>query len=363
MCILNRMLVLFWNVDNYLPSSTATGAPSQSVAIDVNATMKQVPGEKSKLLEMLYKWAFDFYKTLTDMMQFSGVTTQGVKFELSNFDASKGDGVMNDFQIEWHSLWDLVKTFFESIEVFTIPIATLFFVIAIYRSVITKPADAQAKELVVNIVRYVAILVISLHLFDIVEWLTRLTEQITLSFYAGHKETNKEFFIKSLNIINAALDAYKPPSLSNLFSGDIGVFFENLFVYVLYFLFALLTLSVFVASGFSMLMATINRIVKPLLMAPFSAIVLGIGACSGEGERMLWRFARNYIGLCLSGVFIIIALRFAPILETINLFDLNLIAGESQVSKAIMAVLSINLPVVFTAGLVKSADTFMGKIF
>ncbi len=314
----------------------------------------------SALLETFYKWAFSFYKAFTDMMQFSGVVNQGVRFHFSHSKMTQADN-----QIEWHKIWGLVKVFFDALLNFTIPIATLFFVIAIYRSLVTKPSDEQPKELVINIIRYVVVLVVSLHLFDILEWITLLTEEITHEFYNGHYEADKKFFDAGLNVINEALKNYNPPTLKELFKGNVQGFFDDIFTYVLYFLGALLTLAVFIGTGYSILMATINRIVKPLLMAPFSTIVLGIGVCSGTGQRMLWNFVKNYLGLCLSGVFILIALKMAPFLESLDLFNVSSVigSGDAQWTKAVVAVIRINLPVVLTAGLVKSADAFMGKVF
>ncbi len=343
---------------------SATGANSQSVAIDVDAMTTTVTTEvESTFLSSLYKWAFSFYKTLLDMMQFNGVTDAGTVFLFGTVKDPNNMKSAGDCQAQWHEIWNLVKIFFEALLNLSIPIATVFFLIAIYKSVITKPADEQAKELVVNIIRYVVILVLSLHLFDIMEWLTKLTESITSTFSSGHYNANKQFLQSGLNEINSALKAYSPPSVKSLFDGNVREFCDAIFTYVLYFLGGLLTIVVFVGAGYSMLMATINRIVKPIMMVPFSAIVLGMGVCSGEGERMIWRFARNFIGLCLSGVFILIVLKFTPYLEKIPLFQFTKLAGNSPESKAIMAIFQINLPVVLTAGLVKSADIFMSKIF
>ncbi|MCR4567801.1 MAG: hypothetical protein K5769_07100 [Pseudobutyrivibrio sp.] len=357
MSIFNRMIVFFYDFGQ----PTATGAAGQSSAIDgyaIAEAAQKTAKNKSVLLESLYKWAFNFYKTFLDMMQFPRVTKQGVIFDFGN---GKTQG---DFQFQWHHIWALVKSFFDSLLEFTIPIATVFFIIAIYKSVISKPADEQAKELVVNVIRYAVILVVSLHLFEIMEWFMKLMEDITFSFYSGHKQTNKDFFNSGLGTINAALNGYEPPSVWDLFQGKFRPFCDSIFTYVLYFLGGLLTLYTFVSSGYSMLMVSIHRIFKPIMMVPFSTIILGIGTCSGEGDRMLWRFFKNLLGLGLSGVFILIALKIGSYIEGKDLFaNLTTVAGKSSEAKAIVALININIPVVLTTGLVKSADSFMGKIF
>ncbi len=319
----------------------------------MSAQMRPLLAEN--FLLFLYEKAFDLFQALIEVMQFPCLT-QG------------------NSRPEWHEIWIAAKGCFDLLKDITIPIATIFFIIAIYKTVISKPPEEQPKQFLVEALRFIMILFIAGNLFTILSLITEFSENLTnavLNLCGGTKIENSKFWTDGLATIkNAIVENEKNgnPKFSELIEGDIVVFCEKIFVFLSYFLGGLVTLLVFGSSGFSIVMATIHRIIKPLIMIPFSTIVVGLGACSGEGERMMWHYAKSFLGYCMSGVFILMAVKMGLSLASLDLFNLSEVVKNpttegDRLMAALVALFRVNLPVVITSGLVKSADSFMEKIF
>ncbi|MCR4567802.1 MAG: hypothetical protein K5769_07105 [Pseudobutyrivibrio sp.] len=316
----------------------------------------------ASLLTDLYEKAFEIFKIFLSLMQFPAL-------------AGDGAGAAADAnQKDWHDVWDVAKTCFDALKGITIPVATIFFIIAIYKSVISKPGEEQPKQFLLEAIRFVIILFITENLFTILSLITEFSEQLTSAVLAengGNKVEKSTFWDDGIKVILAAISNNEKegnPKFSDLINGDILVFCEKIFTFLVYFLGGLVTLLTFVSSGYTIVMATVQRIVKPIIMMPFSTIVIGIGAASSEGERMIWHYAKSFLGYCLSGVFILMAVKMGLSLAGLDLFNLPGVVPEPKeegefVMSAIVALFRVNLPVLITAGLVKSADSFMDKIF
>lgn len=63
--------------------------------------------------------------------------------------------------------YGIVHSLYTSISSATIPIATCFFVIAIYKSVVTAPPEQQAQRFLMDGVRYCIILFVAANLWQI----------------------------------------------------------------------------------------------------------------------------------------------------------------------------------------------------
>ncbi|MCR5196582.1 MAG: type IV secretion system protein [Pseudobutyrivibrio sp.] len=331
------------------------------------------------LLETLYEWAFGLFNSLLKLMQFNHMTeAPGVAQAAANMaGASVGASVgvqAGGQKVDWTPLWGVAKNCFTVLKDITIPIATIFFIVAIYKAVISKPPEEQFKQFFMESLKFIMVLFIAGNLFEFLTLITQITEGITDAVLSKAQPnfTDSKFFDDGKQQILTAIQNYDNPKLEDLCKGDILVFCEKIFTFLIYFLGGLGTIIIYGKAGFSIVMATIERIVKPLLMIPFSTIVVGIGACSEEGERMIWNYLKNFLAFSLSGVFILIAVNMGSALSGMPIFDLSGIvnmnngvpsdAGEYIIS-ALVALFRINIPMLITSGLVKSADSFMSRVF
>lgn len=72
-----------------------------------------------------------------------------------------------------------VHTFYNAIADATVPIATVFFIIALYKSVISAPPGQQAQRFLQDALRYCMILYISANMWSIMGYLIDFTDGIT----------------------------------------------------------------------------------------------------------------------------------------------------------------------------------------
>ena len=93
------------------------------------------------------------------------------------------------------SPYTTVRTLYNNISSATIPIATCFFVIAIYKSVITSPPEQQAQRFLMDAVRYCIILFTADHLWEILGYVIEFSDGITagMGSVAGYTITMGNF--------------------------------------------------------------------------------------------------------------------------------------------------------------------------
>ena len=84
-----------------------------------------------------------------------------------------------------------VHTFYNAIADATVPIATVFFIIAIYKSVISAPPGQQAQRFLQDALRYCMILYISANMWSIMGYLIDFTDGITgqISMTGGDRKS------------------------------------------------------------------------------------------------------------------------------------------------------------------------------
>lgn len=72
-----------------------------------------------------------------------------------------------------------VHNIFNSISNATIPIAAVFFIIALYKTVISAPPEQQAKRFMMDAVRYCMILFLSANIWNIMGYVMSFSDGIT----------------------------------------------------------------------------------------------------------------------------------------------------------------------------------------
>ena len=272
-------------------------------------------------------------------------------------------------------LYSTASSLYNTLLAVTVPLATVFFIIAIYKDVIGTPPEQQPRRFFQDAVKYIIILYLSSKLWDIlgyfVDFADGITSAITISPDSAH--------IKLENTsINTLLDSITAPSSSFLDAiADVSVIgtvdFSPLQTYLnqlgpylgycgLLGAGGFVILIVFVAAGISILNAAYQRIIKPLLVIPFSTIVLGIGSCSGEGSRMMWHYGKSLIGLLLSGALMIVAIKLGNRM-TSQMISLTELSDGTLFGNALITLVEAPISALVTAGICKSVDQIMGKIF
>ncbi|MCR4567804.1 MAG: type IV secretion system protein [Pseudobutyrivibrio sp.] len=355
MNILYRVMMICGPVQPVNPPAGYNGLTGSVQGNGSNATTV----DSISLLERLYRLAFDVFNNLIKAMEFPRLT--------------ESDG-------KWVNLWNAAKGCFDIMFGVAIPIASIFFMIAIYKTVVGKPPEEQPKQFVVDTLRYAFIIVIVSNLFNYLTLIINITDEVTNTLLEIKEmdptSTDDEIKYKDYDVrydespIKKVVDRYsitdkEKHSITSYEDKSVLDFFCDLFEYIILFFGGLATIIIFGVAGYTIVKTTIERIIKPLAMLPFSVIVIGMGVCSGDGERSVVNFIKKLLAFCLSGVFIIMAVKIGSLVARMSLFDLTnkLKISETNILAAIAGIFNVNLPVILTTGLVRSSENFMDKVF
>ncbi len=355
MNILNRAIMFAFE-----RSFGITGGSSysnQNVAYQ-EAQRQQPVVKGSTFLEDLYRLAYGILSKILKLMNFPHVS-----------DANSGG--------RWINLWNAAHGCFAVMLEVAIPIATIFFIIGIYKSVIDKAPEEQPKQFFQDVVRYTIILFIISNLFNFLTLITQISDGVTdevmsvdgMNPTSDAAQSNVYDIKYDTSPIKTVIDYYSGGMLQKTTKSyekkPVLDFFLDVFEYITLLFGGVATIIIFAVAGYTIIMAVIVRVVKPLAMLPFSTIVVGMAACSGEGERTISQFIKKLLGFSLSGVFIIIALKLGAAIACMNLFDLNKVMqlDSNSLISAIVGIINVNIPVIITTGLVRASENFMDKIF
>ena len=252
------------------------------------------------------------------------------------------------------SPYGTVHTLYNSISAATIPIATCFFVIAIYKSVVTSPPEQQAQRFLVDAVRYCIILFVAAHLWEILGYIIEFSDGITRSMGAASGYT----LSMGGDLERIIHDSLELPEFE--LSGEwIGKLFEALGCAALLLIGGVVLVLVMVASCLSIISSAFQRILKPLIM-PFAGIAVAMGAGGHEIGRSMLQFLKTFFGFCISGAMMIVIIKTGCTLCT-ELISAGL-SGNSDIENCIMMTVQAAITPIVIAGLVRGTDSIISRM-
>ena len=249
-----------------------------------------------------------------------------------------------------------VHTIFNSISDATIPIATVFFIIAIYKTVISSPPEQQAQRFLMDGVRYCIILFIASKCWQIMGYVMTFADGITskigsVSGYTLAVDGDLESIIDEVT-------TFPDFSLSgDWFVGCMG----TLGCCFLLLIGGVVLVFIMVASCISIISSAFQRILKPLIILPFSGIAVALGAGGHEISRSLLQYVKTFFGFCISGALMIICVKTGVSLCT-NLVSFDL-SSASNVYKCVLITVQAGITPIVIAGLVKGVDGMVARMF
>jgi hypothetical protein len=264
------------------------------------------------------------------------------------------------------TLYNTAGGIFGKIAGCTIPIATLFFIIAIYKTVSSTPPEQQARKFLLDTLKYVIILYISSQLWNIMGYIMDFASGITSAINSGggygQINTKDNAVLTSINKLDLSIGSH---------GLNIGAYILDALAIVItilvYFIGGLASIVILGATGLTVIGVAFERIIKPLVILPFSTIVLGIGACAGEGERRMWHYGKSLLALALSGAFMITAIQLGNAMFTTyditGYFMKDPTATGNDIVKALVTIVQVDMTAIIIAGLLKSMDSLVAKVF
>lgn len=249
-----------------------------------------------------------------------------------------------------------VHALYNAISDATVPIATVFFIIAIYKSVVSAPPGQQALRFMQDALRYVIILFIAANMWSIMGYIIDFSDGITTQITA----TSGYTLTMSGDIERIIESCLELPDFE--LSGEwLEEFWEVIGCSLLFLIGGLVLLFIMVASCLSIISTAFQRILKPLMILPFAGIAIALGAGDNDISRSLLTYIKTFFGFCISGAVMVIAIKCGVSLCT-NLVSFDL-AGASNVYKCILIMVQAAITPIVISGLVKGSDSIVARMF
>lgn len=264
-----------------------------------------------------------------------------------------------------YSLWSALRCF-------SVPIAVIFFLIAIIKDTVSAPPEQSATRLLLDTTKCAALAIVINNLWTIMQGVCSVTDLITQKIANGSVIGNSyKLYISNTCIkdnIETVLEQAKPDDgfITDIITNGLGQTLMSWLYYIgvnlLFLIAALVTLVIIVAAGISIVNAAFQRIIKPLAIIPFSSITVAMGAGTPEASRVTSQYFRSLFGLLLSGSFMIIAVKIGVTLISTNDILAN-ISSTSPMQLALIYSIKVAVLPLIIAGLVKGADSILGRFF
>ena len=259
------------------------------------------------------------------------------------------------------------RTLYNSIADIAFPIAAVFFLVAILQDVVATPPDQQARKFFGTTLKYTIMLGILGNLWTIMGYVMSTADGITDAFSTAHGTTYNLTMSSALQ--SAIAEAGTKPNVVihfTSFGDDLKDFIEAWWDYVLvniiFLISALATFFVIIASSISIISSAFQRIIKPLAILPFASIAVAMGTGTGESKRVMTNYLKSFFGYCISGAFMVICVKLGVSVSNAGLIAFN-IGSLSLVEKALYLCVQNAVTPIVIAGLVKTADSIVGRFF
>ena len=254
------------------------------------------------------------------------------------------------------SAYTVVHSIYNAIADATVPIATVFFIIAIYQSVVSAPPGQQAQRFLQDALRYCIILFIAANMWNIMGYIMEFSDGLTGKISAaGNYKLSVGGDME--NIIDSCLVL---PDFE--LSGEwLEKFWTTAGCSLLFLIGGIVLLFIMAASCLSIISSAFQRILKPLMILPFAGIAIALGAGGHDISRSLLTYIKTFFGFCLSGALMVIAVKCGITLCT-NLVNFGL-GGASDLYKCILITVQMAVTPIVISGLVKGCDSMTARMF
>ena len=238
----------------------------------------------------------------------------------------------------------------------TVPIATVFFIIAIYKSVISAPPGQQAMRFLQDAFRYCIILFIAANMWSVMGYIIDFSDGITSKITATSGYT-----LTVSGDMESIIDSCLQFPTFELSAEWLEKFWSTVGYSLMFLIGGIVMLFIMVASCLSILSSAFQRILKPLMILPFAGIAIALGAGGHEISRSLVTYIKTFFGFCISGAVMVIAIKCGSSLCT-NLVNFNP-AGYSNIYKCILITVQMAITPIVISGLVKGSDAMIARMF
>lgn len=251
------------------------------------------------------------------------------------------------------SVYATANALYTSIADISVPIAIIFFLLAIFKDVVSTPPDQQARRFLGDALKFGIMVGILINLWTIMGYVIQIADGITDKFASGSAITYQLTVSSDLQSVINELDQDV-----TIFSGEM---WNQIKATIILLIASMATFVIIVSSAIAIISCSFQRIIKPLAILPLSSITVALAAGSGDASRVTTSYIKTFFGFCISGAFMVICVKMGVALGNgLIAFDMSTL---TLTEKALyISVQNAVIPLVI-AGLIKSTDSIIARFF
>lgn len=263
------------------------------------------------------------------------------------------------------SVYSTCKNIYTAISDIALPIAIVFFLIAICKDVISTPPEQQIRKFLNDAFKFCILVGVLANLWDVMGYIMQIADGVTEKVASNANSTYQMTMSAELADIISEVNDLKPTTQIHFtsFGSDLIAFAKELLditmTRLLFFIAAIITLGAIVAACISIINCAYQRILKPLVILPFSSITVAMASGSHEAERVATSYIKTFFGLCLSGAFMVVCVKLGVALT--NGGFISSPNGASINTKVLFIAVQNMVTPTIIAGLVKSVDSTIAR--
>lgn len=266
------------------------------------------------------------------------------------------------------SIYSTSRDMYNAISNVSLPITIVFFLIAICKDVTGTPPEQQVRKFLGDALKFGILVGILANLWDVMGYIMQIADGLTDKLASASSGTY--LLSISSDLSNALTEAaeLKPTTEIHFtsFGSDLIEFTGELlsiaFTQLLFFIGAIVSLGITVASCISILSSAFQRILKPLAILPFSSVAVAMASGTHEASRVTTSYLKTFFGFCISGAFMVICVKMGVALINGGLIVFDY--GSLDITSKLLYITVQNAitPIVIS-GLVKATDSIIGRFF
>lgn len=267
------------------------------------------------------------------------------------------------------NLYNVAHNAYMAIQAISIPLATLCCMFAIIKDIISTPTNQQAKKLLIDLTKLGVLVAVLMNLWTFIGYIFQITDGLTNAIsitgnYHLQMDPGLESLIDNVNNLENPIniDPWPPSEFGRTLNQWVVEELKILGTKGLLAGGGIATLVINIGAGLTILSASYQRIIKPLVIIPFGAISMALAAGTHEAEQTSRGFVKGLFGICISGAFMILCIKLG--IELINTasvgFAFNLNSFDTYGKIVYYSAINCVTPLVI-AGLVKGVDQLIAK--
>lgn len=263
------------------------------------------------------------------------------------------------------SVYSTCKNIYTAISDIALPIAIVFFLIAICKDVISTPPEQQIRKFLNDAFKFCILVGVLANLWDVMGYIMQIADGVTEKVASNANSTYQMTMSAELADIISEVNDLTPTTQIHFtsFGSDLIAFAKEFLditmTRLLFFIAAIITLGVIVAACIFIINCAYQRILKPLVILPFSSITVAMASGSHEAERVATSYIKTFFGLCLSGAFMVVCVKLGVALT--NGGFISSPNGASINTKVLFIAVQNMVTPTIIAGLVKSVNSTIAR--